>query len=233
LTPPPFSADFGFKGGALSFRDPEEVITCTDPAGLKEAFRRCEAALDRGLYLAGFLSYETGYTFERKFAVHLASRFPLLHLGCYEAPCVPCPPPPPGPFELRDLRLNVTREAYDASIGRIRDAIASGDVYQITYCIKHHFSFSGDSRALYQALYRRQPVPYPAYLSDPGFTILSLSPEMFMRKRGSHVVTKPMKGTWWRGDGFFRDLLERWRFSRDGKNRAENVMIVDLLRNDL
>jgi len=232
LNPPLFSADFGFRGGALSFRDPVRVITCSDPRTLKDAFARCEEALGEGLYLAGFLSYEAGYAFERKFALSLRSRFPLLHFGCFATP-QKIPETPPGAFEVRDLRLNVTREQYDSSIGRIRDAIASGDVYQITYCIKHHFDFTGDPRGLYRALGKRQPVPYPAYLSNPDFTILSLSPELFMRKEGTRMVTKPMKGTWWRGKGFWDDLRERWRFRHDEKNRAENVMIVDLLRNDL
>jgi para-aminobenzoate synthetase/4-amino-4-deoxychorismate lyase len=227
-----FSASFGFQGGALSFRDPLRVVTCTAPSGLRDAFERCEEALKEGLFLAGFLSYEAGYAFEPRFAPSLRSEFPMLHFGCYRAP-VPCPAPGGGPFEIRDLDLNVTRERYDASIGRIRDAIASGDVYQITYCIKHHFSFAGDPRGLFRALRDRQPVPYPAYLDGDGFTILSLSPEMFVRKRGGRVVTKPMKGTWNRGRGFLDDLVQRWRFRRDPKNRAENVMIVDLLRNDL
>ncbi|MEI6863509.1 MAG: chorismate-binding protein, partial [Candidatus Omnitrophota bacterium] len=86
---------------------------------------------------------------------------------------------------------------------------------------------------LYHALFNDQPVPYPAYIDAGKFKILSLSPEKFLHKTGTHIITKPMKGTWQRGSGIVRDILERIRFQYDHKNRAENIMIADLLRNDL
>ncbi|MBF0123667.1 MAG: chorismate-binding protein, partial [Candidatus Omnitrophica bacterium] len=118
-------------------------------------------------------------------------------------------------------------------IARIRDHIALGDVYQITYCIKLRFDFLGDPRALYARLWRAQPVPYPAVIETDEFQLLSLSPERFIKKDGNGVVTEPMKGTWPRGTDFLTDVFNRWQFSKDKKNRAENVMIADLLRNDL
>jgi para-aminobenzoate synthetase/4-amino-4-deoxychorismate lyase len=86
---------------------------------------------------------------------------------------------------------------------------------------------------LFDYLYRQQPVPYAAYIETDGYTILSLSPERFIRKNGGHVLTEPMKGTWPRGRSSREDRGMRREFSRDAKNRAENVMIADLLRNDL
>jgi para-aminobenzoate synthetase/4-amino-4-deoxychorismate lyase len=95
------------------------------------------------------------------------------------------------------------------------------------------FDLSGDPLCLYNILLREQPVPYPAYIEGEGFHILSCSPEMFIKKEGERIATKPMKGTWPRGGGFIRDILSPLRLKYDRKNRAENVMIADLLRNDL
>ncbi|PJC49045.1 MAG: aminodeoxychorismate synthase, component I, partial [Candidatus Omnitrophica bacterium CG_4_9_14_0_2_um_filter_42_8] len=118
-------------------------------------------------------------------------------------------------------------------INTIRDYIAKGDVYQITYCIKLFFDLHGDPFSLYAKLLQEQPVPYPAYIETDEFNILSLSPEMFIKKTSTHAFTKPMKGTWPRGNNIISDLIAPLCLKYDKKNRAENVMIADLLRNDL
>jgi para-aminobenzoate synthetase/4-amino-4-deoxychorismate lyase len=82
-------------------------------------------------------------------------------------------------------------------------------------------------------LLAKQPVPYPAFIQHQDFSILSLSPELFLKKRGTYIESKPMKGTWPRGKNIFHDKLEQFCFQYDKKNRAENIMIADLLRNDL
>jgi para-aminobenzoate synthetase/4-amino-4-deoxychorismate lyase len=226
---------FEFEKPGLLFQNPQKIISCHDPAKIPTCFEEMEEALRAGLYAAGFLSYEAGYAFEKKLAAGRAEEFPLLHFGCYEAPeflhgrssgeKLGAP--------VTGLRLNVTKGQYDGNIEAIRRYIAEGDVYQITYCLKVKFDFSGEPFSLYRKLFRRQPVPYAAYLETGGTTILSLSPEMFIRKKGKRVVTKPMKGTWPRGNGLFSGLLDRFKLKGDEKNRAENVMIADLLRNDL
>jgi para-aminobenzoate synthetase/4-amino-4-deoxychorismate lyase len=95
------------------------------------------------------------------------------------------------------------------------------------------FNFKGDPLSFYAELLREQPVPYPAYIETDEFNILSLSPEMFIKKTSGHVITKPMKGTWPRGNNMISDLIAPFCLKYDRKNRAENVMIADLLRNDL
>jgi len=185
--------------------------------------------------VAGFLSYEAGYSFEGKLCEDKTYDFPLIYMGVYDAPermLLDKGTMPRGDI-VQDMRLNISREKYGKHIQAIREYIAAGDVYQITYCIKLRFSFSGDPRSLYATLLREQPVPYPAYIETDRFTVLSLSPEMFIKKQGTHVITKPMKGTWPRGTNALSDLAARHVFQHDTKNRAENVMIADLLRNDL
>jgi para-aminobenzoate synthetase/4-amino-4-deoxychorismate lyase len=195
-----------------------------------------EEALAAGFYLAGFLSYEAGYAFEEKLYEDRTYDFPLIHFGVFSA------------FKrdfnlgfdnlsnlprLRSRRLNISKSAYFQNIQKIKDYIAAGDTYQITYCLKLKFDFSGDPYTLYKQLLKEQPIPYPAYIQTDDFSILSLSPEMFVRKIGKNIKTKPMKGTWPRGNNFWEDLWAGRKLHFDPKNRAENIMIADLLRNDL
>ena len=224
-----------FEKRSLLFDHPISIISCYDQSSFNESFRKMESALKSGAYLAGFLSYEAGYCFEERLREDKARGFPLIYMGVYDPPKI-SPARIRAPRfknKLENLRLNISKQKYSSNIETIRDYIRKGDVYQITYCIKLLFSFSGDPDSLYAALFREQPVPYPAYIETDRFRILSLSPEKFIKKSSEHVVTKPMKGTWPRGANTFKDIIGRMRFQYDKKNRAENVMIADLLRNDL
>jgi para-aminobenzoate synthetase / 4-amino-4-deoxychorismate lyase len=226
---------FEFEKRPLFFEEPETIISCNEGASLKGCFEEIEKALAAGYYVAGFFSYEAGYAFEEKLRQVKAYDFPLVCMGVFKAPIRGRAAVERSSFkeELKDLHLNISQEDYSRDIARIRDFIAKGDVYQITYCIKLLFKYSADPFSLYSLLLRQQPVPYPAYVETERFSILSLSPEMFIKKDTTAVVTKPMKGTWPRGGNPLFDLFERVRFQFDSKNRAENVMIADLLRNDL
>jgi len=216
------------------FSNPEFIISCFDPSLIFHSFQDMERALSAGYHLAGFLSYEAGYCFEEKLARRAFYDFPLLYFGAYkeinnkaELSRLPLEELP------ENLRLNTSRDKYSLNINTIRDYIAKGDVYQITYCIKLLFEFRGCAFSLYSRLLKEQPVPYPAYIETDKFRILSLSPELFIKKESTHMLTKPMKGTWPRGRSAFSDFLSPLRLKYDSKNRAENVMIADLLRNDL
>jgi len=224
-----------FEKKSLLFQNPEFIISCTDPSKFTLSFQKMEEALNKGYYLAGFFSYEAGYYFEKKLYKSKQYDFPLVYLGAYKAPeqnkisfskYFP-------QSNLQELKLNITHEQYSLDIDTIRNYIAKGDVYQITYCIKLLFKFYGDPLSFYNQLLKEQPVPYPAYIQTDKFQILSLSPELFIKKNSTHLITKPMKGTWPRGRDMFSDLIAPLRLKYDKKNRAENVMIADLLRNDL
>ena len=224
-----------FEKKPLLFSRPEFIISCFDPSAFVSCFQEMELAVSQGYYLAGFFSYEAGYCFEEKLRQHKLYDFPLVYLGAYKKPEEHGIQPAGGGLEnhLENLRLNISQKDYALNIGAIRDYIAQGDVYQITYCIKLLFEFRGDPLALYSQLFKEQPVPYPAFIQTEKFNILSLSPEMFLKKNSTQIVTKPMKGTWPRGNGILADLIAPLRLKYDSKNRAENVMIADLLRNDL
>ncbi|MFA6549728.1 MAG: chorismate-binding protein [Candidatus Margulisiibacteriota bacterium] len=202
-----------------------------------------EEASRAGYYLAGFLSYEAGYAFEPVLREKDVFDFPLLSFGVYKCshcrvvplPLGPCLPAGREGYRVRALdgNFNLSRSDYYKDIERIRDHIAAGDVYQITYCVKHKFDYAGSPYQLYSNLFSFQPVPYPAYVECGDLRILSLSPEMFLQKSKDKIVVKPMKGTWFRDASWLNNLLGGWQLHHDAKNRAENIMIVDLLRNDL
>lgn len=224
-----------FKQKPLLFRKPISIISTYNSLSIESCFAKMERALKSGYYLAGFISYEAGYAFEENLRQERQYDFPLVCMGVYASPEYSALQIKAfdRSASLENLRINISQEKYFADIAAIRRHIAQGDVYQITYCIKLLFDFCGDPYHLYRLLLKEQPVPYPAYIETDAFRILSLSPEKFMQKKAGCIVTKPMKGTWPRGDVFLSDLIERIRFARDAKNRAENVMIADLLRNDL
>jgi para-aminobenzoate synthetase / 4-amino-4-deoxychorismate lyase len=222
-----------FENKPLFFTETSSLISCSHPSDIPKAFQEIEKALNSGHYVAGFFSYEAGYSFEKKLYDNKTYDFPLVHFGVYKGPQKVRPDKGPGSYELKNVTINMSKEDYSNNIERIRGHIERGDVYQITYCIKKKFNFNGDTWALYNDLIKVQPVPYSSYIEADGFKILSLSPERFIKKNDELVVTEPMKGTWWRGKNFISDIIERYKFSRDIKNRAENIMIADLLRNDL
>jgi len=217
------------------FSNPEFIISCFDPSLLAFSFKEMERALSGGYYLAGFLSYEAGYCFEEKLGRQRLYDFPLLYFGAYKGVSgdKTVLPLTPGANLAENMRLNINQDEYSLNINTIRDYIAKGDVYQVTYCIKLLFEFYGSAFSFYSQLLKEQPVPYPAYIQTEKFQILSLSPELFIKKESTQMVTKPMKGTWPRGANSLSDFFAPLRLKYDLKNRAENVMIADLLRNDL
>jgi para-aminobenzoate synthetase component 1 len=148
--------------------------------------------------------------------------------------------PPPGvpdhaaPAAIRPSP-NVTRREYEAGVSRIRDYIAAGDVYQVNLAQRFHASFAGSPLALYRRLRARNPAPFGAYLEFAGAAIASISPERFLRLDATtrEAEARPIKGTRPRGSTNEQDLALARELAASEKDRAENVMIVDLLRNDL
>ncbi|MDY7803234.1 aminodeoxychorismate synthase component I [Burkholderia stagnalis] len=129
---------------------------------------------------------------------------------------------------------SVTRDAFDAAIAAVHDALRAGDSYQVNYTFRLHFDAFGTPLALYRRLRARQPVRYGALIALPGGAwVVSCSPELFVEKHGDALRARPMKGTAPRSDDPRRDAEAAAFLASDPKNRAENVMIVDLLRNDL
>ncbi len=223
-----------FENKPLLFREPAEVISCSSLDEVAGCFHKVQRRLDDGFFAAGFLSYEAGCAFEDKLFRDDTYDFPLVQFGIYDRHEVnPFDPERPASrCRIKDIRRNTSISDYSRKIGKIIELIENGEVYQITYCIKSFFKAEGLPYDLFRELFKIQPVPYSAFIDAGNFHVLSLSPELFLKKNGERIMSKPMKGTWSR-QGLLNSILGGFRLKYDGKNRAENVMIADLLRNDL
>jgi len=183
-----------------------------------------------GSQVAVLLSYEAAPAFDAAFVTHAPSNFPLAWAAVLDdAPARE----QPESYASTEWEPLVSRNEYDESVSRIRELIASGDTYQVNYSFPLTSSFNGDAFAWYQDLCVAQGAQYSAYLDLGRYKVLCLSPELFFERVGDRVITRPMKGTVRRGRWPAEDReLAQW-LSDSAKDRAENVMIVDLLRNDL
>jgi para-aminobenzoate synthetase component 1 len=226
----------GREGGrALLFDEPEEIIVAREPSEARDAFARMEAATKRGLYLAGYASYELGYALEPKFWTQTTPRprAPLLLFGAFKAPKPWTLPPAEGPALKIPLTPAWTEAEYAERFQACIDYIFAGDVYQINLTFPLHGRHEGDPLALYRGLRKRQPVAYGGVVALGEETVVSLSPEVFFEAHGRHIRARPMKGTAQRGFMPTEDMARAQYLVEDEKSRAENLMIVDLLRNDL
>lgn len=139
-----------------------------------------------------------------------------------------------SPAGIANVHPDITEAAFDSALARIHDYIAAGDTYQVNYTYRLRFDAYGSVHALYRRLRERQPVPYGALIALPdGRAVLSLSPELFVRHEDGLLTVRPMKGTAAASGDQQRDEVSAHALAADPKNRAENLMIVDLLRNDL
>ncbi|NRG16206.1 aminodeoxychorismate synthase component I [Rhizobiales bacterium] len=238
---------FDAKGGegALLFENPHAIIETSSLAGVRESLRLAEEARAQGDYCAGYIAYEAGYAFEPKLADAdvIALSVPLVWFGVFKDahPLSPdearqwlaeCGPSGEAPH-IHDLAFDTGRQAYDAAFGRVQEHLAKGDIYQANLTMRARFRLEGNPAALFADLIRRQPVGHAAYVDTGASRILSLSPELFLERKGSTLRTRPMKGTAKRGRTMREDRRIARNLAADAKSQAENVMIVDLMRNDI
>jgi len=231
------------SGCCRLFEKPLEVVRCERPEEVDAALARLSTAAAEGLWAAGYLAYEVGYLMEPKLTslLHRERSQPLLWFGLFDAPrefdAVAAgrwlAARATGDYRIGALRWSLSREDYLAAARRVKDYIAAGDVYQINLTFKGLFDVEGDPLALYRDLRRRQRVAHGALIVAPDIQVLSLSPELFLRIEDRCAEARPMKGTAARGAGPEEDAALRDWLHHDVKSRAENLMIVDLLRNDL
>jgi para-aminobenzoate synthetase/4-amino-4-deoxychorismate lyase len=236
------------------FAAPVSVCVANEAAEIAGLFREIESAVAAGLTAAGFFTYECGNCFEPKAGMRASQPGqPLAWFGIYERAyrfdhatgAFPDGEPPAlenlcGPeveFPI-EASLGLTELQYAERIAAIHEWIRAGDVYQLNFTTPYNVCARGSGAALYARLRERQPVEYGAFLHwQAGRRILSFSPELFFRvdqeNGGRRITTKPMKGTAARGRTTREDRERAEWLRNDPKNQSENVMIVDLLRNDL
>lgn len=230
--------------GSLLFDTPSRLLTATDGPGLRAALREIEVWTTSGNYAAGYIAYEAGYALEPALAaLNDPAGGCLLKMGLFEAPKKGAPFPQgaredPGALEDWGAEMSLPAAAWDEAryaqaFAKARSWIEAGDIYQVNLTFPLDFSVYGSPRALYRRLTAGQPVAHGGYLEEGEEAILSLSPELFFTLKEGEIVTRPMKGTAARGATPEADAAAKAALLADEKQRAENLMIVDLLRNDL
>ena len=185
-----------------------------------------------GAYVAVMIAYEAAAAFDSALTTHQAGEFPLVWVGVFDN-AAEREEDAGGSVVSEGWKPRIDKTEYDCAVGTIREFIAAGDTYQVNYSFPLTSTFTGDGYAWYRELCVAQGAPYSVYLDLGRYQVLCLSPELFFERRGNRVVTKPMKGTKTRGRWLEEDREHAEWLRESRKDRAENVMIVDLLRNDL
>ncbi len=231
-------------GQSLLFADPVELLPLYAGDDAAAWFGRLDSRLAAGCCLAGWMGYEAGTLLDPALANCLwpaEPGRPLAWFGAYRAPerfareaVAAMDAVPQGErFRLSCLEFDLPEAEYIRRVEALREEIAAGNVYQVNFTGRFSFAFEGSPLALYSSMKRQQPSPWSAFLNTGERFVLSFSPELFFTLEGLVAETMPMKGTAPRGATDEEDRAAREGLASCQKNRAENLMIVDLLRNDL
>ena len=214
----------------------KSVVIARTPAEVVPALREVEQAVERGRHVAGFVSYEAASGLNPDLPAAESGDLPLIWFGIFNErhECGPGT----GPTENGDCNISppvtaIGQAPYSAAIETIRAAIARGETYQVNFTTRQRFGFSGDPFALYRRICRNQQAPFCAWIDTGSHRVLSVSPELFFTLKDGLLTMRPMKGTAPRAALPAADRAERERLAASPKERAENLMIVDLVRNDL
>ena len=237
LKPPFVLLDDARAEGAAPARlytDPVEIVATRRPGEVAGALDALRTATRGGLHAAGFMTYEAGHALEPRLAPHAFDDGTglLLWFGLFRdfreiaADAVPAALPGPAGGWLGPPQPDLDANAYADKLDTVRALIAAGDIYQANLTFAAHVATAGHPLALYAGLRARAAAGYGAVVATGSEWLLSLSPELFFSVRDGHVRTRPMKGTATRDS-------DPAVLAADPKQRAENLMIVDLLRNDL
>lgn len=237
FTPPIYPKSF-----SVIFSNPVEIISTASKADLPLALRFLDKNFNKGLNGYCLINYEAGYLFEPKLQSLLTGeKEKLIQIFFFDkkgvqrikSSKIEFEPPNVTSYQISDFRLSTSEKKYFSDIRKIKKYLEAGDTYQVNYTVKANFRFTGDFASFYKKLLFNQSARYSAFINNNDSIIISLSPELFFRLKGKKVTSMPMKGTAGRGIDEKEDLLKKSELATGEKNKAENVMIVDLIRNDL
>jgi para-aminobenzoate synthetase/4-amino-4-deoxychorismate lyase len=214
----------------------ERIIQASSADEVIPALRQIEKMQKEGYMLAGWISYEASMAFDNKHIVKTDNQFPLIYMMASRS------------VELVELssfetatdsekhstiKPHINQSEYEDCCSKVLKYIKNGDIYQANYSFRCDVELSASPFQLFKTLENEHPVPYSFYIDSGDWQILSQSPELFLQKEGDKIISHPMKGTIRRGLSYEEDEKLRLELSKDIKSQAENVMIVDLMRNDL
>lgn len=220
------------------FSDPTEILMAHEIDQVQAVLEKVDAYSRQGFWCVGYLRYEAAPAFDHAFVVHHRKNktLPLAYFGIFQQARALTEA---VEFSASNAHYQVTwnktigKAEFEAQMQKIHEAIAAGDFYQVNYTSNMHGELKGDSIALFKAMHQAQPHAYAAYIQNEYEEVLSVSPELFFELKQGHILVRPMKGTAARGANTQEDDLRKTQLRASAKEQAENVMIVDLIRNDL
>ncbi len=228
--------DRGPLGQGTQFSDPFDIIEAWTPEDVPAAFEKMQAAQRSGRWVVGSATYELGYVFSSKLRGLMPDgrKEPLLRFGVFAGPHEPVAHSRQIPAHLGPLTPKWDFDAYAQAFEIVKDNIRNGEFYQTNLTFPLTATLHGSARSLYDALVERQTVPFGAFVDLGDVKLLSRSPELFFSLSSDGVLkSRPMKGTARRGTTDAEDTALKAELAASEKNRAENLMITDLIRNDL
>lgn len=214
------------------FSGPQAVLAAYWPEDVLPVLAGVEQALLDGKQVAGFMSYEAAAGLDSSFCTHALNGFPLAWFGVF-AKSSPFHFGDCGSFSLGEWQASISKTGYNCAIERIREYLLKGDTYQVNYTMRLRTGFKGEPLSLFRSLNASQRAGCSAFVETDDFALCSVSPELFFTLDGNRLVSRPMKGTIRRGRTLEEDRMLSSELAESEKNKAENVMIVDMVRNDM
>ena len=223
-----------FQNNWIEFKDPIKVYKAYSLDEIPAILKSVDEHMKETVYIAGFLSYEAASAFDVAIKTKKVTSFPLGWFGIFKDIINFTP----AQYSLKLYKSeewisSVSKRDYIRNIRKIKEYIAGGYTYQVNYTYRLISKFHGDMLSFFLSMIERERNGYFAYIDIEDFVICSASPELFFRLDGSSIISKPMKGTAERGKYIEEDLVNADKLYRSEKDRAENTMIVDMIRNDL
>ena len=228
--------DFRALGERYIFTQPIKELKTRNVAEVADLLAQVESYQEQGYYVVGYVSYEAAPAFEVKLAVHKAPLLGeyLLYFTVHDSVETS---PIPLTYDAIDLPSNwqevTSKKEYEKAIAQIHHHLRQGDTYQVNYTVQLKQDLSANPFAIYNRMVVEQEAGYNAYVEHDEMAVISMSPELFFEQNDRELTTRPMKGTTKRGLTNQEDLNQAAWLEEDPKNRSENMMIVDLLRNDM
>jgi len=225
----------GAEGRSFRFEGLERVLMAATPDEVLPLLAEVERAVAQGRHAAGFVSYEAAPGLDPALPTHSGGTLPLAWFGLFtdRVPVQPGATAVAGNCRLLHPSTSWDESSYQAAFATTKGYITAGDSYQVNLTMHQHFPFAGEPFTLYRQLCAAQPAPFCAWLEVGDIAIASASPELFFARSGQSIVMRPMKGTAPRGGDATEDQRLAEQLANSPKERAENLMIVDLVRSDL
>jgi para-aminobenzoate synthetase / 4-amino-4-deoxychorismate lyase len=225
----------GREARSFLFSRPEQIIEARCPEEVLSALEAIQRQVDAGKHAAGFLAYEAASGLDDHLTVHDEEQFPLFWFGIFQQRQTVAPGlfRAEGTYQRTPWQSAISETGYRENFSKIRKYLIAGDTYQVNYSFKLQAEIQGDPFALFRDMTGNQRTAFSAYCDTGRWQVLSASPELLFSLESSRLMARPMKGTMPRGRWPEEDSIQRERLRRSEKDRSENLMIVDLLRNDL